>query len=30
MSGAIRGEASPDSAIDLSLLREAHRDLGLK
>ena len=30
MSGAIRGEASPDSGIDLSLLREAHRDLGLK
>ena len=30
MSGAVRGEASPDSAIDLSLLREAHRELGLK
>ena len=30
MSGAIRGEAGPDSGIDLSLLREAHRELGLK
>ena len=30
MSGAIRSEASPDSGIGLSLLREARRQLGLK
>jgi len=26
MSGAIRSEASPDSGIDLTLLREAQRE----
>ena len=30
MSGAIRSEASPDSGIDLSLLREARWELELK
>jgi ABC-type nitrate/sulfonate/bicarbonate transport system substrate-binding protein len=30
MSGAIRGDVKPDSAMDLSLLKEVQRELGLK
>jgi ABC-type nitrate/sulfonate/bicarbonate transport system substrate-binding protein len=30
MSGAVRNETNPDSTMDLTLLREAHRELGLK
>ena len=30
MSGAVRSEANPDTTMDLTLLGEAHRELGLK